>query len=453
MVSEKQRIANHNNGLKSTGPKTVEGKRIASRNAVRHGLLSNAGLTVIRGEDRTEFKEFSDNLRGDLKPVGQLESLLAERITSFFWRLKRTSRMEQGLLDILSSSPQNAGSPAPGQKIPYEIIITKAYGEPETDLEYQEYLKSKGRLDANGVALPAPVDPAAQSSLPSEVSDSRQAASEGVVLSEEQLSENLGRMVQQDFKGSKLLEKLLRYEGQIERSLYRALLELQKLQSNRAHSEAIDVLEDAVESNPSRGEPMCSPAPEIVIEDLPSVGWALAHAEAQKPNEPILAYSPSEPQSSTPPAESPQSSPSFQEGLPQSGEGSLPLAGSWPLEAGSCSPEKPNEPISEEIVPPQMLLPIENSKWKMDNFQSPIINQQSLISPSGAGYKPFAKYSPPKRISPHDTWLSRLSDEELDRLTLEIENQSSAARLKHPTVHDFSHLTDEELDRLAKELG
>lgn len=414
MVSEKQRIANHNNGLKSTGPKTVEGKRIASRNAVRHGLLSNAGLTVIRGEDRTEFKEFSDNLRGDLKPVGQLESLLAERITSFFWRLKRTSRMEQGLLDILSSSPQNAGSPAPGQKIPYEIIITKAYGEPETDLEYQEYLKSKGRLDVNGVALPAPVDPAAQSSLPSEVSDSRQAASEGVVLSEEQLSENLGRMVQQDFKGSKLLEKLLRYEGQIERSLYRALLELQKLQSNRAHSEAID-------------------ANDVSLDE---------------PQSPIVPQ-----QSSTPPAESPQSSPSFQEGLPQSGEGFLPLAGSWPLEAGSCSPEKPNEPISEEIVPPQMLLPIENSKWKMDNFQSPIINQQSLISPSGTGYKPFAKYSPPKRISPHDTWLSRLSDEELDRLTLEIENQSSAARLKHPTVHDFSHLTDEELDRLAKELG
>lgn len=37
-VSQKKRAANRRNALKSTGPKTVSGKRVSAQNATRHGL-------------------------------------------------------------------------------------------------------------------------------------------------------------------------------------------------------------------------------------------------------------------------------------------------------------------------------------------------------------------------------------------------------------------------------
>jgi hypothetical protein len=84
MISEKQLIANRNNGLKSTGPRTFEGKRIASQNAVRHGLLSDSAEVLLKGENQDEFESFHQNLLINLDPQGQLEVLLAERITGFF---------------------------------------------------------------------------------------------------------------------------------------------------------------------------------------------------------------------------------------------------------------------------------------------------------------------------------------------------------------------------------
>ena len=56
MISQKQAEANRRNGLKSTGPKTPEGKAIVSKNATTHGLRTQH--TVIDGESHTEFNEF-----------------------------------------------------------------------------------------------------------------------------------------------------------------------------------------------------------------------------------------------------------------------------------------------------------------------------------------------------------------------------------------------------------
>ncbi len=40
MTSDKQIRANRRNALKSTGPKTSEGKSKVKRNALKHGLLT-----------------------------------------------------------------------------------------------------------------------------------------------------------------------------------------------------------------------------------------------------------------------------------------------------------------------------------------------------------------------------------------------------------------------------
>jgi hypothetical protein len=75
-----------------TGPRTTEGKAIASRNAIRHGLLSED--IVAPQEASTDWEEFRFDIMNALAPVAALESELAERVASLLWRLRRVPRAE-----------------------------------------------------------------------------------------------------------------------------------------------------------------------------------------------------------------------------------------------------------------------------------------------------------------------------------------------------------------------
>jgi hypothetical protein len=92
MTTEKQIQANRLNAQKA-GVKTEAGKAISRLNAITHGLLSQEAL--LPGEDG----ELYDNLRTkymvELKPVGELETFLVERIVSSSWRLKRILQTEK----------------------------------------------------------------------------------------------------------------------------------------------------------------------------------------------------------------------------------------------------------------------------------------------------------------------------------------------------------------------
>ena len=80
MTSDKQVQANRRNALKSTGPKTPQGKDAVRLNANKHGLRSQEVL--LPGEDEEALKELDENLRAELQPVGELENLLVDRIIS-----------------------------------------------------------------------------------------------------------------------------------------------------------------------------------------------------------------------------------------------------------------------------------------------------------------------------------------------------------------------------------
>ncbi len=95
MTSDKKAQANRRNALKSTGPKTPEGKVAVRLNAMKHGLLSTEIL--LPGEDEAALKELSEHLRAQLQPVGELERLLVDRIISSTWRLRRLGRVEAGI--------------------------------------------------------------------------------------------------------------------------------------------------------------------------------------------------------------------------------------------------------------------------------------------------------------------------------------------------------------------
>ena len=93
MTSEKKAEANRRNALKSTGPKTPEGKAAIRLNALKHGLLSREML--LSGEDGGALRELAEGLRAELQPVRELENLLlVDRITSLLWRLRRLGRVE-----------------------------------------------------------------------------------------------------------------------------------------------------------------------------------------------------------------------------------------------------------------------------------------------------------------------------------------------------------------------
>ena len=97
MITEKQLAANRRNALKSTGPRTHEGKAVASKNAVKHGLLSSEIL--LGNEPKEKFEQFRERLLIDLAPEGELECMLADRIVASAWRLRRAMKIERQMME------------------------------------------------------------------------------------------------------------------------------------------------------------------------------------------------------------------------------------------------------------------------------------------------------------------------------------------------------------------
>lgn len=95
MASDRQNAANRRNALKSTGPRTREGKAKSARNSLKHGLLAQPAL--LPDEDETEFSEFVEDWIRELEPVGVRENVLAEQIVMQAWSVRRFWRVEAGL--------------------------------------------------------------------------------------------------------------------------------------------------------------------------------------------------------------------------------------------------------------------------------------------------------------------------------------------------------------------
>ena len=97
MTTQRQAKANRLNAKKSTGPRTPAGKAMVGRNNMKHGLLSRESL--VKCESEADLVNFGKRLRTQLAPVGELELLLADRIVSTAWRLRRAVALETVLLD------------------------------------------------------------------------------------------------------------------------------------------------------------------------------------------------------------------------------------------------------------------------------------------------------------------------------------------------------------------
>ena len=200
MTSEKKAEANRRNALKSTGPKTPEGKAAVRLNALRHGLRSEEIL--LRGEDEEALRELGERLRDELQPAGELEYLLVDRIIASYWRLLRLGRVEAGIFAWERSEELAERAEREAQR--YES------GQVEDLVKYLDItiIDEKKHEEAHSRA--------------------RRIRSE-----QEEETATLGRTFARDADRANAFSKLSRYETAIERTLYRALHELERRQAAR----------------------------------------------------------------------------------------------------------------------------------------------------------------------------------------------------------------------------
>jgi hypothetical protein len=95
-ISKKQLEANRRNAKKSTGPRTKRGKRISSRNSIKHGLYSRD--LIINSpklkEDPREYTRLLNSLMEEFEPVDDYEEYYVRIIADTLWLSQRALRAE-----------------------------------------------------------------------------------------------------------------------------------------------------------------------------------------------------------------------------------------------------------------------------------------------------------------------------------------------------------------------
>jgi len=202
MTSEKKAEANRRNALKSTGPRTPEGKAAVRLNALRHGLRSEEIL--LPGEDEQALRELGERLRDELQPAGALENLLVERIIASYWRLSRLGRVEAGIFawGLYGELAQRARQEARAQEKTEVDQIRENRSSRSVILNQRKHTEALSKVQEM---------------------EAKQDAE----------TTTLGRTFIRDADEANAFSKLSRYEAAIERSLYKAMHELQRLQAAR----------------------------------------------------------------------------------------------------------------------------------------------------------------------------------------------------------------------------
>jgi len=97
-MSLQQLDANRRNAQKSTGPKTPQGRAISKMNALKHAILSKevlvCGLNIQ--ECSQELSALHKRFWQELNPAGPVEEMLVDQIVTTHWRLRRALRAESG---------------------------------------------------------------------------------------------------------------------------------------------------------------------------------------------------------------------------------------------------------------------------------------------------------------------------------------------------------------------
>jgi hypothetical protein len=292
--SRKQK-ANKKNAEKSTGPRSKEGKAVVRLNALKHGLLSKE-VVIQNGdakEDEGEYAALLRDLCDELSPGGIVEQMLVERIATCYWRLRRAARFEVGVLREELDSAISGYKPITTWKEKEVDLFTDYESLVEDEEQVIKENKHCIRLLKDGLALDKEpkertdinlwlyydalisskyvtdewndddldVDRFTEQEMTIEEmrafllkkgwndktlrENFIEQDLEGIKECEKRLEELARRKASADLKATRLIQskslpdsltmdRILRYETAIERQLYRALNQLERLQRQRA---------------------------------------------------------------------------------------------------------------------------------------------------------------------------------------------------------------------------
>ena len=157
---------------------------------------------MVNGEDQAQFDLYRDAMLGEMRPAGPMESMLAERVVSLSWRLRRTERMQnQAINEMLKWLI----TPSPIQL--YRRSVTPMFL----------------RTSEEDIHIPEP-------------------------------KQALGRVARRDWANERVLERLMIYERRMESSMLKMITRLKTLQTVRRmekeYSEEEMSAEDAATKNP-----------------------------------------------------------------------------------------------------------------------------------------------------------------------------------------------------------
>jgi hypothetical protein len=143
VTTEKQITANRLNAL-TAGVRTEEGKTAVRLNAVSHGFFSRDLL--LPGEDAALLADLRRRYLDELQPVGELETLLVERIVSSAWRLKRMVVSEKAQFKVRNFRPSNweeapPGASPPDEPRPFIRMVDYTHSELQNVLRYETTLE------------------------------------------------------------------------------------------------------------------------------------------------------------------------------------------------------------------------------------------------------------------------------------------------------------------------
>jgi len=209
MTSERQKVANRENALRSTGPKTPEGKAAVRFNSLRHGAL--AQTVVLPGEDAEAFENLRNEVWANYSPVGPIEEFLVTRTANIMWRLQRLGPAEAGLYH-------------------WRMHGIKAHRLAEQVCSYES-------RDLELSFPPRIGDEAAHSEAKKALEEAEYEINRDKLL--------VARAIHVDTQSGDTVSKINRYEKSLERQLFRILDELRRLQ-NRRRNRSVPPISDAI---------------------------------------------------------------------------------------------------------------------------------------------------------------------------------------------------------------
>jgi hypothetical protein len=276
-ISLKQVEANRENCRKSTGPRTVTGRKASRMNALKHGILSEE--VVVKGlhaaEDQGEFKKLHERFCEELQPLGAVEEMLVDQIVTSHWRLRRALTAESGEIalsvdggqwhretviprrtalrwdteedpaEVMSNSATGnaimanqvrrvlASVEANGELTQEAIAEVRFHGRPYGLTHELIRLRSNLQKNPEGLSPEALRDWQKQQAvnfLKDELSLRIELRSE---CEQREMAEEEARQAAAVLPSAETLEKIQRYEAKLERQMFRAMAHLERLQRMR----------------------------------------------------------------------------------------------------------------------------------------------------------------------------------------------------------------------------